>query len=99
MSGHKNLKFYNSYDIYCANIRHRARVRETMYAERSGCTIGAEYYIFLCDMHIANNFLLITHIQTLRAAPSHATMADVCTIAIDANMQIHAYDCIKWPLS
>ena len=55
-----------------------------MYAEPSGCTIGAEYYIFLCDMHIANNFILITHMQTLRAAPSHVTMADVCTIAIYA---------------
>ena len=79
MSGHKNLKFYNSYDIYCANIRHRARVRETMYAERSGCTIGAEYYIFLCDMHIANNFLLITHIGTEASPPAQ--------IAIHPNIQ------------
>ena len=35
-------------------------------------------------MHIANNYLLITHMQTLRAAPSHATMADVYPTAIDA---------------
>ena len=74
---------------FCVGIeREYVGLGQCMHAEPSGCAIhvGAEYYmyIFLCDMHIANNYLLITHMQTLRAAPSHATMADVYPTAIDA---------------
>ena len=44
--------------------------------------VGANYSV-ICTLHNDNDYLTTTHMQTLRAVTSHATMENVCITAID----------------